>query len=172
MCFWSLSWTQMLRTQLQIRLQQPRKGYKNNFRKELKNKSGKWSMTTKSFMCSKNFEERDFVYYTNDTNKCRNRKLQQEKLEYRYLKNGAYPIKFPNYPSNTSKKKPAERPSLGSLDAREKISVQILESKRLSELEVNTVRSMNDICSFLNESDFVELTALDYKVEIIKNHIL
>ena len=82
------------------------------------------------------------------------------------MKNGAYPIKFPNYPSNISKKKPAERPSLGSLDAREKISVQILESKRLSELEVKTVRSMNDICSFLNESDFVELTALDYKVEI------
>ena len=67
---------QMLRTQLQIRLQQPRKGYKNNFRKELKNKSGKWSMTTKSFMCSKKFEESDFVYYTNDTNKRRNRKLQ------------------------------------------------------------------------------------------------
>ena len=48
------------------------------------------------------------------------------------------------------KKKPAERPSLSFSDAREKISAQIV----------------NDIYSFLNESHFIELTALDYKIEV------
>ena len=68
-------------------------------------------MTTESFTCSKHFEESDFVYHTNDTNNRRKRKLQKEKLKYRYLKNGAYQTKFLNCPS-----------SLGSSDAREKIS--------------------------------------------------
>ena len=62
--------------------------------------------------------------------------------------------------------KPTERPSLGSSDAREKISAQSLESKRLSELEAKTVRSINDICSFLNESHFIERNALDCKIEV------
>ena len=126
----------------------------HKFRKEWENKidrGGKWSMTTKSFICSKHFEESDFVYHTNDTNDNRKRKLQKEQLKYRYVKKGAYPTKFPNCPSYLSEKKPAERPSLGSSDAREKISAQRLESKRLSELEAKAVRSINDICSFLNE---------------------
>ena len=62
--------------------------------------------------------------------------------------------------------KPTERPSLGSSDAREKISAQSLESKQLSELEAKTVRSINDICSFLNESHFIECNALDCKIEV------
>ena len=125
-------------------------------------------MTTKSFICSKHFEESDFVYHINDTNNRRKRKLQKEKLKYSYVKKGAYPTKFPNSPSYLSKKKPAEKPSLGSSDSREKISAQRLESKRLSELEVKTVRPINDICNFLKESHFVEPSALDCKIEVSK----
>ena len=141
----------------------------HKFRKEWQNKihrGGKWPMATQSFICSKHFEEGDFVYHTNDTNNRRKRKLQKEKLQYRYVKKGAYPTKFPNCPSYLSKKKPAERPSLGSSDAREKISAQRLESKQLSELEAKTELSINDICSFLNEYHFVELTTLDCKTKI------
>ena len=71
-------------------------------------------MTTESFICSKHFEENGFVYHTNETNSCSKRKLQKEKLQYKYVKKGAYPTKFPNYPSYLSKKKPTERLSLGS----------------------------------------------------------
>ena len=85
--------------------------------------------------------------------------MQMEKLKYRYVKKGAYPTKFPNCPSYLSKKKPGERLSLGSSEAREKISAQRLESKRPNELEAKTIRSINDICIFLNESNLVELTA-------------
>ena len=81
-------------------------------------------MKTQSFIYSEHFEESDFVYHTNDTNDRRKRKLQKEKLKYRYVKKEAYPTKFPNCPSYVSKKKPAERPSLGSSDKREKISAQ------------------------------------------------
>ena len=97
------------------------------FRKEWENKihrGGKWSMTTESIICSKHFEGSDFVYDTNDTNNRRKQKLEKEKLKYRYVKKGAYPTKFPNCPSYLLKNKPAERPSLGSSDAREKISAQ------------------------------------------------
>ena len=37
------------------------------------------------------------------------------------MKKRVYPTKFPNCPSDFSKKKPAESASLGSSDAREKI---------------------------------------------------
>ena len=57
------------------------------------------------------------------------------------MKKGAYPAKLPNCPSE---KKPAER-SLGSSDAREKISVQGLKSKRLSELETKTLNSKVEV---------------------------
>ena len=60
-----------------------------------------------------------------------------------------YATKFPNCSSYLSKKKPAERPSLGSSDAREKISVQRLESKPLSELEAQTVWSISDIYIYI-----------------------
>ena len=53
-----------------------------------------------------------------------------------------------------------------SSDARKKISAQRLESKRLSELKVKTVRSINDIFKFLNESHFLELTTLDSIIEL------
>ena len=82
------------------------------------------------------------------------------------MKKGAYPAKFLNYASYTSKKKPAKRSSLGSSYAREKISAQRLESKRLSQLEAKTVRSINDICSFLNKSNFVGLTVIDCKMKV------
>ena len=85
--------------------------------------------------------------------------MQMEKLKYRYVKKGVYPTKFPNCPSYLSKKKPGERLSLGSSEAREKISAQRLESKRPNELKAKTIRSINDICIFLNESHLVELTA-------------
>ena len=79
-----------------------------------------------------------------------------------------YATKFPNCSSYLSKKKPAERPSLGSSDAREKISVQRLESKPLSELEAKTVWSISDIYiyNFLNKSHFVKLTTLKCKTEV------
>ena len=51
------------------------------------------------------------------------------------MKKRAYPTKSPNYPSHLSKKKPAERSSLGSSNAKEKNSAQRLERTRLSELE-------------------------------------
>ena len=79
-------------------------------------------MTTESFICNKHFEESDFVYHTNDTNDCRKQKLQKGKLKYRYVKKETYPTKFSNCPSCLSKKKPAERPSVGSSNVREKIS--------------------------------------------------
>ena len=50
---------------------------------------GKCSMTTESFIRGKHFEESDFVYHTNDTNNRRKRKLQKEKLKYRYVEKGA-----------------------------------------------------------------------------------
>ena len=79
-----------------------------------------------------------------------------------------YATKFPICSSYLSKKKPAERPSLGSSDAREKISVQRLESKPLSELEAKTVWSISDIYiyNFLNKSYFVKLTTLKCKIEV------
>ena len=64
----------------------------HKFRKEWENKThrgGKWSMVAESFLCSKHFEESDFVYHTNDTNCRTKRKLQKEKLKYRYVKKGA-----------------------------------------------------------------------------------
>ena len=64
----------------------------HKFRKEWENKThrgGKWSMVAESFLCSKHFEESDFVYHTNDRNCRRKRKLQKEKLKYRYVKKGA-----------------------------------------------------------------------------------
>ena len=42
------------------------------------------------FICSKHFEESDFFYHTNDTKNRRKRKLQKEKLKYRYVKKRAY----------------------------------------------------------------------------------
>ena len=58
------------------------------------------------------------------------------------MKKGAYPTKLSNCPS---KKKSAERPSLDSSDAKEKISVQRLKSKRLSELEAKTLDSKVEV---------------------------
>ena len=115
------------------------KDTKTNFHKYWKEwekkiqRGRKWSMTTEYFTCSKNFKVSDFVYHIDDTNNCRKRRLQKEKLKYRYVKEGAPTTKFWNYPSHLSKKKPAERPSLSFSDAREKISAQILESKRLND---------------------------------------
>ena len=57
------------------------------------------------------------------------------------MKKGVYLAKLPNCPSE---KKPAER-SLGSSDAREKISVQRLKRKRLSELEAKTSDSKVEV---------------------------
>ena len=125
-------------------------------------------MTTEYFICSEHFGDSYFVYHINDKNNRRKWKLQKKKLKYRHVKKGRYPTKFPNCPSYLSKTKLAERPSLGSSDAREKISAQRLECKRLSELEAKTVRSTNDICSFLNESYFLELSALHCKLEIAR----
>ena len=95
----------------------------HKFWKEWENKihrGGKWSMTTQSFICSKHFEENDFVYHTNDRNNRRKQKLQEEKIKYRHVKKGAYPTKFLNCPSYLSKTKPAERP-FGSSDVSETI---------------------------------------------------
>ena len=64
----------------------------HKFRKEWENKThrgGKWSMVAESFLCSKHFEESDFVYHTNDTNCRTKQKLQKEKLKYRYVKKEA-----------------------------------------------------------------------------------
>ena len=57
------------------------------------------------------------------------------------MKKGAYSTKLPNC---LSEKKPGER-SLGSSDAREKISMQRLKSKRLSELEAKTLDSKVEV---------------------------
>ena len=116
---------------------------------------GKCSMTTESFIRGKHFEESDFVYHTNDTNNRRKRKLQKEKLKYRYVEKEAYPTKFQNCPS-----------SLGWSDQERWFQAQRLEGKRLSKLEAKTVRSVDDICSFLNESHLVKLPALDCKIEL------
>ena len=131
---------QMLRTQLQIKLPEPSF---TNF-----GKNGE--ITTECFICSEHFGESDFAYHIDDKSYRRKWKLQKEKRKYIYVKKGGYPIKFPNFPSYLPKKKPAERPSLGFSDAREKISTQRLECKPLSELEARTLRSINDLCSFLN----------------------
>ena len=141
----------------------------HKFWKEWENKiyrGRKWTMTIESIACSKNFKESNFVYHINDTNNCRKWTPQKEEFKNRYVKKGVYSTKFPNCSSYLLKKKPAERSSLGSSDAREKISAQRSESKQLSELEAKTVQSINDICSFLNESHFVELTALECKIKV------
>ena len=49
---------------------------------------------------------------------------QKEELKYRYVKQGAYSTKYPNCPSQLSKKKPAERSFSGFSDKRVKISAQ------------------------------------------------
>ena len=56
------------------------------------------------------------------------------------MKKGAYQTEFANWPSHLSKKKLEERLSIGFSDARNKISAQRLESKRLGKLEAKTVR--------------------------------
>ena len=63
-------------------------------------------MTTESFICSKHFEESDSVYHINDTNNRRKRKLQMEKLKYRYVKKGSVSNKISKL--SLIKKKPAE----------------------------------------------------------------
>ena len=55
----------------------------HKFRKECENKihrGEKWSMITESFICSKHFEESDFVYHTNDTNNPRNGNCKRKSL--------------------------------------------------------------------------------------------
>ena len=76
---------QILRTQLQSRLQEPSKGYKNGCLQisgKMKKKilrEGKWLMTTESFIHSKHFKESDFVHDISDAINCRKRKLQKGK---------------------------------------------------------------------------------------------
>ena len=81
------------------------------------------------------------------------------------MKKREYSTKFPNCPSYFSKK-PAERPSLGSSDAREKISARRLNRKWSGKLEAKNGRSIYDTCSFLNKLHFVGLTALDCKIAV------
>ena len=78
----------------------------------------KWSMIEESFISRKRFKNSDFVYDTNNKNACRKRKIQNENLKYRNVKNESYTNKIPNYPSYLLKKEPLERPCLGSLDAK------------------------------------------------------
>ena len=78
----------------------------------------KWSMTGESFICCKRFKDSDCVYDTNNTNTCRKRKIQNEKLKYRNVKNGPHDNKISNYHSYLLKKEPLERPCLGSSDAK------------------------------------------------------
>ena len=87
-------------------------------------------MTTESFICSKLFEENNFVHDTIPMSQiivgngnCRRKCLKQ------ICEKGVYATKFLNCPSYLSKKKSVERRSLGSSGVREKIPAQRLESE-------------------------------------------
>ena len=65
-----------------------------------------------------------------------------------------------------SEKKPAERTSLASASARNEISVKRNEEKRLRNLELDTIKSLKNICQRLESKEYLTLVSpFPYRID-------
>ena len=65
-----------------------------------------------------------------------------------------------------SKKKPAERTSLSSSSARNEISAKRNEEKRLRDLELDTIKSLKNICQRLESKEYLTLASpFSYRID-------
>ena len=78
------------------------------------------------------------------------RRKEQKSLVHRYLKQDAFPTLFPECPSYLSKKKPTGRPPMASSSKRQRVVAERLENEQLNQLELDTVRSLDDIQRLIN----------------------
>ena len=83
------------------------------------------------------------------------------------MKDNSYQTIFPNCAKYLSPRKLAERPLLGSSLARAETSAKREEAKRLYDIELKTVRSIEDVSYKMKDPSFAVCTAhLTYKTEL------